>query len=179
VGAVRWAALPAVPPGGRLTFSLQSGDAPGQTCVLLSDATRGDDAPPLARRCTWGSPWLASARVAADGKTAVLAVQPLDAWTELWVFRATRTGWVVDALPPAAASDTGIGYIEFAGFVPRQARLLVAREARVEGKWQRRFEVLRLDGGFASERSAGSAQQLSAFTRWPDPAWRDGTVSLR
>jgi len=179
VGAVRWAALPAVSPSSRLTFSLRSGDEAGQTCVLLTDPARSDDAAPLARRCTWGSAWLASARVAADGKTAVLAVQPLDAWTELWVFRATRKGWVVDALPPAAASDTGIGYIEFAGFVPHQPRLMVAREARVDGKSVRRFEVLRLDGSYVAERSATSAQHLTAFVRWPDPAWRQGTVSLR
>ena len=165
--------------GARLTFAAQAGDQSGQTCVQLHDAKRGDGAAPLARRCTWGSVWLASARVAADGKTAVLAVQPLDGWTELWVFRATRKGWAVDVLPPVAASETGIGYIEFAGFVPGQPKLLVAREAKVGSKWHRRFEVLKLDGGYAPERSANSPQQLAAFSRWPDPGWKQGTISLR
>jgi hypothetical protein len=180
VGASRWAALPPLAPPARLTLQAQPGSERGQTCVQLRDPRHAEHAAPLATRCTFGNVWLASARVAADGKTAVVAVQPLEAWTELWVFRATRKGWSLDVLPPALASDaSAIGYIEFAGFVPGQARLLVAREAWVDGKWLRRFEVLRLDGGYAAERWAASAQQLAAFSRWPDPQWKQGTVSLR
>jgi hypothetical protein len=180
VGASRWAAQPAVAPGARLSITTQPGDEPGRTCVLLADPKRGDGAAPLARRCTWGVAWTASARMAADGRTAVLAVQPLEAWTELWVFRLQRNGgWTVDVLPPAAASETGIGYIEFAGFVPGQAKLLVAREAKVDGRQQRRFEVLKLDGGYAAERWASEPRLLAAFSRWPDAAWKSGTVSLR
>lgn len=180
VGASRWAAQSAGTAPSRLAITTQAGDEAGQTCVLLKDRQRGDAAAPLARRCSWGSVWTASARVAADGKTVVLAVQPLEAWTELWVFRAQRNGgWVIDVLPPAAASETGIGYIEFAGFVPGQPKLLVVREALVDGKRQRRFEVLKLDAGFVAERWASEPRLLAAFSRWPDAAWRSGTVSLR
>ena len=180
VGASRWAAQPPLAPAARLAISAQAGAEPGQTCVLLKDPKRSDAAATLARRCTWGSVWVASARVAADGRTAVLAVQALEAWTELWVFRAQRNGtWAIDVLPPAVASEPGMGYIEFAGFVPGQQRLLVAREARVDGKRQRRFEVLKIDAGYAAERWASEPQMLAAFSRWPDAAWKSGTVSLR
>lgn len=178
VGATRWAAQASVAPAAKLSVTAQPGDEPGQTCVALLDAKQ---TAPLAHRCTYGTVWTASARVAADGKTAVLAVQPLDAWTELWVFRLQRNGrWTVDALPPAAASDTGIGYVEFAGFVPgQQAKLLVARESRVGGQWQHRFEVLRLDGSYAAERWASTPEKLAAFSRWSDAAWKQGSVIVR
>ena len=55
----------------------------------------------------------------------------------------------------------------------------MAREAIVGGKTQRRFEVLKLDSGYAAERWASSPQLLAAFSRWPDPAWKRATVSLR
>jgi hypothetical protein len=177
VGATRWAAHSGAAPAAALTLTTQPGDEAGQTCVALQEVRQ---TAVLARRCTFGTVWAASARVAADGKTAVLAVQPLDAWTELWVFRRQRNGrWTIDALPPAAASGTGIGYIEFAGFVPGQARLLVAREARVGGQWQRRFEVLKLDGTYAAERWASTPEKVAAFSRWPDAAWKQGSVILR
>jgi len=177
VGAARWAAQTGAAPAAKLSVMTQRGDDPGQTCVTLHDAKH---AAALARRCTYGTVWPASARVAADGRTAVLAVQPLDAWTELWVFRLQRNGrWTVDALPPAAASETGIGYIEFAGFVPGQARLLVARESRIGGQWQRRFEVLKLDGGYAAERWASAPEKVAAFSRWTDADWKQGSVILR
>jgi hypothetical protein len=177
VGATRWAAQTGVAPAAKLSVATQPGDEPGQTCVALLDTKQ---ATPLARRCTYGTVWTASVRVATDAKTAVLAVQPLDAWTELWVFRLQRNGrWTIDALPPAAASETGIGSIEFAGFVPGQAKMLVARESRVGGQWQRRFEVLRLDGSYAAERWASTPQKVTAFTRWADAAWKQGTVILR
>mgnify|MGYP003417225892 CR=1 FL=1 len=180
VGASRWAALPGAAPAARLSIRTQAGEQPGQTCVQLVDPKRGDDVV-LARRCTWGMVWPASVRVLPDAKTAVLAVQPLEAWTELWVFRAQRNGrWTIDVLPPAAsAGQTGIGYIEFAGFVPGQPKLLVAREAQVEGLTQRRFEVLKLDAGHVAERSASEPRLLAAFSRWPDAAWKQGTISLR
>jgi hypothetical protein len=179
VGASRWAALPPLVPGARLAFDAQPGSEPGQTCVRLHDAKQ--PAATLARRCTFGSVWLGSARVAADGRTAVLAVQPLEAWTELWVFRARKpSAWHVDALPPAVASDAAaVGYIEFAGFVPGQPKLMVAREARVDGRVQRRFEVLRLDGDYAVERWASEPQRLVAFGRWSDAGWKQGSVALR
>ena len=62
---------------------------PGETCVLLVDGKHGADHP-LARRCTYGTVWTASARANAGGTALTLAVQPLAAWRELWMFRATR-----------------------------------------------------------------------------------------
>jgi hypothetical protein len=177
VGASRWAAQASVAPAAKLSVTAQPGAEAGQTCVALHDAKQ---TAVLARRCTYGTVWTASARVATDAKAAVLAVQPLDAWTELWVFRLQRNGrWTIDALPPAAASETGIGSIEFAGFVPGQAKMLVARESRVAGQWQRRFEVLRLDGSYAAERWASTPQKVTAFNRWADAAWKQGSIILR
>jgi len=179
VGASRWAALSPTPPTARLALATQPGAEAGQTCITV-----GDPARPLVARCTYGTVWTASWRVAADGKAAVLAVQLLPTWTELWVVRLGRSGWSVDVLTPgslATAGEPGIGYVEFAGFVPQQRKLLVAREAREangQGKLQRRFEVLSLDT-LAAERSASTPQLLVAFGRWQDAAWVRGTVALR
>jgi hypothetical protein len=173
VGASRWAALPSAPTSTRLPLATQPGAEAGQTCIAV-----GDPAKPLVARCTYGTVWTASWRVASDGNAAVLAVQLLPTWTELWVLRATRSGWTVNVLTPAVAGEPGIGYAEFAGFVPQQKKLLVAREAKADGKLQRRFEVLALDT-LAAERSASTSQLLAAFGRWQDAAWVRGTVSLR
>jgi len=170
VGAVRWAAEPPQAPPGRLQVQLRAG-APGQTCVQLMDATRA-----LAERCTYATVWPASARASADGRALVLAVQPMEAWSELWVWRRQADGWTVDVLAPAA-NGPGLGYVEFAGWVPGGAgKLLVAREARAEGRGVRRFEVLDL-GTLAAERYAGSPQAV--FGRWADAQWQRRTVSLR
>jgi hypothetical protein len=132
----------------------------------------------LAERCTYATVWAASARPSADGRALALAVQPMEGWAELWVWRQQADGWVLDVLPPAG-SGLGLGYAEFAGWVPGTARkLLVAREARVEGRSIRRFEVLNLDT-LATERYAGTPQMLAAFGRWGDAQWKRGTVSLR
>lgn len=174
--AVRWAAegaLPAVP--GPLALQLAPG-APGQTCLQLLDHRRADGAP-LLKRCTYATVWPASLRVAPDQRMAVLAVQPLEGWTELWLLRAGESGWTVDVLPPAAA-EPGLGTVEFAGWVPGAARLLVAREARVEGRLRRSFELLSLDT-LQAEKTASSPQSLSAFARWQDARWRQQTLMLR
>jgi len=176
VGASRWAAAPPMPPAPtstRLALATQPGADAGQTCITV-----GDPARPFVSRCTFGTVWAASWRVAPDGNAAVLAVQLLPTWTELWVMRARREGWSVDVLTPTAASEPGIGYAEFAGFVPQQRKLLVAREAKADGKLQRRFEVLSLDT-LAAERWASTPQLLAAFGRWQDAAWVRGTVALR
>ncbi len=174
-GASRWAASAAMPPKSGLALRTAPGD-PGQTCVLLTDARHGAEAP-LLRRCTYGTVWTASASTNAASTALVLAVQPLDTWRELWLFRKNADGWSVDVLPPAA-NDPGIGYAEFAGWVPGGKRLLAVREARVDGRWKRSFEVLRLDG-LATERRADQPDSLSVFYRWQSPAWKRETLSLR
>jgi hypothetical protein len=88
VNASRWAAdSMSAPRLGAGTVSLATAPGePGQTCVLLVDA-RHDASAPLARRCTYGIVWLASATRNREANALALAVQPMDAWRELWVFR--------------------------------------------------------------------------------------------
>jgi hypothetical protein len=79
----------------------------------------------------------------------VSAVQPSDAWRELWVFRKSGAKWTISVLPPA---DNGpdVGYAEFAGRVP---------------------------GGASS--SCRASEPHAAFRRWQDPTWQQQTLSLR
>ena len=179
VGAVRWALVPSVPvpaaARARPTLVTEAG-APGETCVLLVDARHGPQAP-LLRRCTYGVVWASSARHNREGTALALAVQPLEGWRELWVLRKTTEGWVADVLPPAAAvPETGVA--EWAGWVPGGQRMLVAREARAQGRYRRSFEVVRLDG-LAVERVTGDVAALPLFQRWQDAAWKRQTLSLR
>jgi hypothetical protein len=174
-GASRWAAEPGPALPAPLAVQVRAGE-PGQSCVLLTDAAHGVLAP-LLRRCTYATVWPASLRVAPDARTAVLAVQPLEAWTELWVMRASAQGWTLDALPPAA-SVPDLGYVEFAGWVPGAAKMLLAREARVDGRMRRSFEVLALDT-LEVDRQAATPQGLNAFSRWQDSAWKAQTLILR
>ncbi len=195
VGASRWAALPAVPsaaPSAKQVRVVTQAGEPGQTCVLLTDHQH-DAQNPLARRCTFGVVWTASARVSADGRAVVLAVQPLATWTELWVFRAQPAQaahaaqpaqpqvWDISVMPPAA-SDPGLGYVEFAGFVPGVVqgppKMLLAREARVDGRIKRSFEVLNLES-LSTEKYASAPQLLELFGKWQDALWKSQTVSLR
>lgn len=176
VNAVRWAAAPAVAPTGRLTVATRRADD-GQTCVALRDPKAKADAPALAERCSWGQVWAASAAPNREGTALALAVQPVDGWRELWVFRKDTVGWGVQVLPPAALQP-GTGYAEFAGWEPGGNRLLVAREAMAEGKTIRRFEVVKVDT-LVPERTAFDAEALGPFSRWPDPAWRRDSLALR
>jgi hypothetical protein len=175
--ASRWAAEATsnAAPTGRLQLQLRAGE-PGESCLTLVEAMRNETRP-LLSRCTYGLPWMASARVHAAGHALVLAVQPLAGWRELWVFHRVDGRWKVDVLP-AAAGEPALGVIEFAGWVPGGTRLLVAREARVEGRVRRSFEVLRLDT-LVVEKRADAPEALSAFARWQDPQWKQQTVLLR
>ena len=174
VGAIRWAPVIPAPQAGPLTLSAVPG-APGQTCVALEDARRRGPEP-LVRRCTYGIVWMASAQAIAQGPALVLAVQPLESWRELWVFRQRSGTWTVDVLSPGA-DDPEEGYVEFAGFAPGTRRLLIAREVRDHGRFQRRFEELRLDD-LALTEQANSPDLLRDFGRWQDVAWRRDTLSL-
>ena len=173
VGASRWAAVAPSPQTGALRLTAAPGE-PGQTCLTLTDA----QAPgaPLVRRCTYGLVWMASAHPLAQGRALALAVQPLESWRELWVFRARGARWTVDVLSPGL-DDPLEGYVDFAGFAPRTGRLLIAREVREHGHFRRRFEELRLDD-FALVREASRPELLADFGRWQDPAWRRDTLAL-
>ena len=182
VSAVRWALVPAAATtatptttGSRPTLVTEPGAA-GETCVLLVDA-RSSAKEPLLRRCTYGVVWSASASVNREGTAVALAVQPLEGWRELWVLRKTAGGWLADVLPPAATTpETGVA--EWAGWVPGGQQMLVAREARGQGRYRKSFEVVRLDG-LTTERVTGDVAALPLFQRWQDPAWKRQTLSLR
>ncbi|CAN7272106.1 hypothetical protein [Duganella sp. LjRoot269] len=180
VGSIRWAAetAPALvsasaPTGLRV---ITSAGQPGETCVALVDG-KHDQQHPLARRCSYGVVWAASARANAQGTALALAVQPMDGWREMWLFHQTSAGWLVDVLPPAAA-DPDLGYAEFAGWVPGTQNMLAAREARVDGKFKRSFELVEVNT-LATLKSADKPSSLSLFYRWQDPAWKRQTVSMR
>jgi hypothetical protein len=176
VGASRWAELPAAEMRkGTLNVRTRSGQ-PGETCVELYDGAH-EASPPLASRCTYGIVWTASASAHPQGKGLTLAVQPLDTWREMWVFRQGGDGWRVDVVPPSL--DTGeAGYIEFAGWVPGTGELLAAREAKRDGRHQVGFEVLSL-ASLETKKQADKPGNLTAFYRWQDPAWKTATVAVR
>lgn len=179
VSATRWAAVPAVAPEPNTSptrpYIITETRQPGETCVLLVDAQH-DAKNPLVSRCTYALVWANSATVNREGTALALAVQPLETWRELWVFRKEGNAWRVDVLPPAPTTPE-IGYAEFAGWAPGN-KLLVAREARGEGKYKRTFELLRLDT-LTPEREARDPTQLASFQRWQDPVWKKATLSVR
>jgi hypothetical protein len=179
VGAVRWAAQ-ALPTTSAARSNRPSvvtvAGQPGETCALIVDATHDIDAP-LAKRCSFGVIWAASASTSPNGRALALAVQPLEGWRELWVFRRQGNDWSVAVLPPAA-SNPELGYVEFAGWVPGGDKLLLAREARVDGRFKRSFEVASL-ASLNTEKQAGAPAALALFAKWQDPAWKRSTVILR
>jgi len=173
VGAIRWAAAAAAAQAGPLTLTAAPGE-PGQTCVALAAAHRAG--PPLARRCTYGIVWMASAQPFARGRALSLAVQPLESWRELWVFHESASGWAIDVISPGT-EDAELGYVDFAGFAPRTGRLMLAREVKELGRFRRRFEELRLYD-LAPVREASAPELLADFGRWQDPLWRRDTLAL-
>ena len=80
--------------------------------------------------CTYAVVWPGSIRIAPRGDVMTLAQSPLAAWTELVLLR--RGAKEPTTLAPAAV-DPDLGYVEFAGWSPDGAHLLVAREARMSG----------------------------------------------
>jgi hypothetical protein len=177
VGAVHWAA--AAPPAAassRLQVQVQPGET-GQTCVRLVDGWAKTPTT-LAQRCTYGNVWPASAHAMPEARALALSVEPLDGWSELWVWHQEADGWKLDVVAPDA-NGPGLGYVEWAGWSPAsRGKVLVVREAKCEGRVSRRFEVLRTDT-LVAEKSASEPRQLAAFGLWADVGWRQGTVSLR
>lgn len=174
VGSSRWGAAPAPAAAGSLRLETEPG-RPGETCVSLHAGKDGTAS--LARRCTYGVVWTGSAASNREGNALTVGVQQAEAWLELWVFHRTARGWTVRVLPPAASTPE-TGYAELAGWVPGGREMLVAREARGDGRYRRTFEVVRLDT-LAVARQASDPANLGPFQRWQDAAWKTATVSLR
>jgi hypothetical protein len=169
--------------------------APGESCLrVLEPGTAAGAAPSVAgERCTYGVIWPGALRWSRSGKAATIAVQPLPAWTELWVLRrdepaagtapptpataATAPAWSIEPLTPGAV-EPDAGYVESAGFSPDGAHLLVVREARTPGSAQRWFQVLSV-ATLGVEKQARSMDKLLAFKKWSAPSWQAGTLALR
>jgi hypothetical protein len=174
VGAIRWATLPPAPQEGPLILSAAPGE-PGQTCISLLDLRR-QGSPPLLKRCTFGIVWMPSLQAIPQVPALMLAVQPLESWRELWLIHEKAGVWSIDVLSPGS-DDPEEGYIEFAGFVPGTKRILTAREVKDHGRFQRRFEELRLSD-LALVQQANSPDALRDFGRWQNVAWRRDTLAL-
>jgi hypothetical protein len=175
IGAMRWLAESNKPVATKnAKLSIQTRDAePGQTCVQLVSA----EGRVLIERCTYGLVHANSVVINANNTALALAVQPLDAWRELWVFQKDRDVWRVDVLPPSM-NTRDVGYVEFAGWVPGGKQFLAAREHRVDGRFKKSFELLKLDT-LSIEKRADTPNAINAFYRWQDPVWKKQTVALR
>jgi hypothetical protein len=181
VAASRWATEPARKATGKRAVDVVFAPrGEGETCVRIVQTGGGDKARALGERCTYALVWQNALRWAPTGNLATIAVQPLAAWTELWVIRRANDGnWAIEPLTPATADpDAAVGYAEAAGFSPDGGRLLVVREARAAGQVTRRFQVVG-SATLVVEKWAAHADKLSAFKRWSSPSWRAGTLALR
>lgn len=172
VAASRWAALPQVSAKG-LALQLAAGEQ-GETCASVVPAKGAASEP----KCTHGQIWPASLRTSADRKAAVVAVEPLPGWLELWLFRKGEDGgWMIDVLAPNTDGPDR-GYVELAGFSPDGARALIVRESRTAGIVRRSFEAVTL-GTLAVDRQASNLGGIGAAKAWASAEWRQRTLALR
>jgi hypothetical protein len=122
--------------------------------------------------------------VAPDGASAVVAVQPLPGWLELWLFRRGSDGaWSVDVLAPDT-DGPDLGYVDVAGWSPDGKRMLIVRESRSGGAGagranvQRSFEIVKV-ATLAVERESRRWAAVGAAKRWATAAWRADAIALR
>ncbi len=148
---------------------------PGETCVRL---VAGPGAKRRAERCTYGLVWPSSIRRSPRHRQLTVAVQQLPGWLVVWVFRRAGGGWIVDTLAPSSDGTPELGYVEVAGWTPGGRRLLLAREALVDGRHERRFESL-VARSLEVRVSTGSLRRFRRFRRWHAPDWKQGTLALR
>jgi len=162
---------------GAFAFNTASGAEPGQTCLTLEQSSSQRPKATLARRCTFGIIWLASAQVIPQASALVLSVQPLEGWRELWVFHPIAGKWLVDVLSPGL-DEPDQGYVEYAGFAPGTSRILLVREVKERARYRRWFEEVRLED-LVLVRQASAPELLRDFGRWQDVRWRRETLALR
>ena len=118
-----------------------------------------------------------SFRVAPDHASAVLAVEPLPGWLELWMFRRTASGWTIDVLAPTT-DGVDLGYVELAGWSSDGKRAVIVREARSDGAIHRTFQNLSLDS-LAIDKQTSTLLGLGPARAWITPEWRGRTLALR
>lgn len=181
VNASRWALLPKnqslLAETGNQVYIKVIPKETGESCVTLLDAKHTDDKP-LAQRCTFSQVWLSSASRNRENTALAIAVQPTPNWRELWVFYKKDNSWQINILPPTSANPE-LGYAEFAGWVPGGKQILVAQEARAEGKYvPPRYSIMNIDS-LNVERQHYNSSELGAFKRWQDPVWKQQSVSIR
>ncbi len=174
VAASRWAAIPAPPTvAGAPVLALEPGEA-GETCLTLTPA-KGAASP---RRCTHGQVWASSFRVAPDRSAAVLAVQPLPGWLELWLFRrGADGGWMVDILAPSTDGPE-LGYVDVVGFAPDHQRAIIVREAKRENTVDKSYQIVNL-GNLAVEKQATTLAGLGSARQWASREWHERTLASR
>jgi hypothetical protein len=181
VAASRWATEAEPKQAGKRAVDVVfASRGEGETCLRIVQATSAGKTRTAGERCTYGLVWKNALRWAPSGSVATIAVQPLAAWTEVWVLRrGDDASWTIETLTPATADpDTAAGYVEAAGFSPDGGRLLLVREARAGGQVTRRFQVVET-ATLTVEKWAARADKLGAFKRWSSPSWRAGTLALR
>lgn len=185
VSASRWSAAtaPLTPNAfskAGIAVRTEAGEA-GQTCLVIQEegkteakSGKGREA---FRKCSYSLLWAASLSIHTQGRLISIAAQPTETWREMWLLRKSTDGWALDVLPPAS-NGPELGYAEFAGFTPDAQQVLVARESRIQSRYKRSFELLRIEG-LVSEKSASEPALLASFQRWQDAAWKQGSLSLR
>lgn len=181
VNASRWALLPKndspLTKAGKNLYVEVIPKKTGESCVTLLDEKHSLEKP-LAQRCTFSKVWLSSATKNKENTALSIAVQPTEQWRELWVFYKKGDNWDINILPPAP-STPDIGYAEFAGWVPGGKKILVAQEARSEGKYYPARYIIMDIGSLTAERQHNTSSELGAFKRWQDPSWKQQSVSIR
>ena len=172
VAASRWAALPAAEVPG-LALDLKAGEA-GETCIRVVPKTGMASVP----KCTHGQVWPASLRASTGRGAAVVAVEPLPGWLELWMFRrGADGGWMVDVLAPSTDGPDR-GYVELAGWSPDGERALLVREARADGVVRKSYETVQL-ATLAVEHVSTTLAGTGGAKRWASAEWHGRTLALR
>jgi hypothetical protein len=199
VAASRWAAGRVAPAAKNDPKLVLTAVEPGETCLAIAkpadktannaankatdnaanDNAANDNAANdnAASRCTHGQVWTNSFRVAPDHASAVLAVEPLPGWLELWMFRRAPGGWTIDVLAPTT-DGVDLGYVELAGWSSDGKRAVIVREARSDGAIHRTFQNLSLDS-LAIDKQTSTVSGLGPARAWITPEWRGRTLALR